>query len=226
MKIESPSNIIVGQDYLVPCIRGNFNKLIPVILPSHSDGKEHCLFEAPKHYHIDFRFIDNFTINAIYDTGQKVFYHKFKAIHDYMDSFSFVEESAFFFINRWYRKNKDSQLSNGFCAHKRAKVTNACGTCPAHGLKWDFSDGGLAKYSLPFYIMITENEIILPENPSGVITDNDDCSIFCHKEFEKPILVMIDSNFERYGKCSQKLNHKISSGDTLTLTTDKICSKE
>ena len=232
--MESPIDVIVGEYYEVPCVESN-GKEIPVLLPSHDDGRHDCFLDVVKHFHIDHRFAnelewkdyDGKTIPLIQDFGNKVYFKKFKALRSYFDSVSISNESVFFFINRWYRNNKGIKAKNRICPHKGTKIVNNCGTCPAHGLKWNLETEEL-DFVPPFYLELANNQISSPLNSRGVITDKDQCDIIVKESFEfDGTVIMVDSSGKRYGKMFQKIyNGYLKKGDTITFDSDKICSKE
>ena len=230
--MDSPVDVEIGKTYKVPCVREKgLLAIIPILLPSHSDGKKNCLTPAKEHYHIDFRFCekeDVYNNNAWFKSHcSEPFYEEMEAIRDSFNSVDFTGESAFFFVNRWYQENKELKLENRRCPHRGTKIVNACGTCPAHGLKWNLKKGKLKKFKRPFYLELANGEEPNPENPRGIIR-NDKCTIKIKKDFKHDgTVIMVDSNGKRYGEMKQIINSRLyEKHDRINFNTDKICSKK
>jgi len=225
--MQSPVNVVVGEYYQVPCIRSwPSQKIVPVLLPAHTDETEFCLQAAPPHYHIDFRFTHPscHPFNAYWQYDLEPFYQEMKAIDHYVQSFEVVGESAFFFWNRWYRRYADKKLVNGRCPHKGVQVVNACGTCPAHGLLWNMTSGGLVEFKLPFFLEVANKQKPHPDNVRGQVFDEG-----CKIEFSKPYdsdgsVIMVDSDGKRFGKTWQKIAPRYyRPGDMLRINTQDLC---
>ncbi len=238
--MESPIDVVVGEYYEVPYIYSG-SKEIPILLPSHDNGPHECLSEGPKHFHVDYRFIEPYydvilyrnerfeknIVNAMVDNDCSIFTKKFKALRSYFDSLSTSDESGFFFINRWYRNNKDVKAVNRICPHKGTKIVNSCGTCPAHGLKWNLETEEL-DFVPPFYLELANNQISSPLNNRGIITDDDQCEIIVKEDFNfDGTVIMVDSLGNRYGKMFQKIySGHLKKDNVIVFDSDKICSKE
>lgn len=231
--MESPVDVEIGKTYEVPCVTDIMTfKTVPVLLPAHIDGKKSCLRTAESHYHIDFRFCEQHdfagNINAwAKKSCSKPFFQNRKAVRDSFNSIDFVGESAFFFVNRWYQSNKKLKLKNRRCPHQGVQVVNSCGTCPAHGLKWNLEKGKLEKFKRPFYLELANGEEPNPENPRGIIR-NDKCTIKIKRDLEHDgTVIMVDSNGKRYGKMKQIISSRsYRTRDEINFNTDKICSKK
>ena len=226
--MKSPVDVKRNHYYDVPCVKANNRRVMPVLLPSHVDGRVDCINETPEHYHIDFRFCELAHTDG-YAAWLKhgcspVFIKRMKALRESFDSLSFTGESAFFFINRWYRRSGGQKLVGRRCPHKGLQVVNACGRCPGHGLVWDLKTGQLV-FELPFFLELANEERANPDNPRGVITSNDKCSIDIDRLFPHDgTVIMVDAKGRRYGQMKQMLPvrtyHK---GDNVNFTTDRLC---
>ena len=216
--MKSPKNVVVGETYDVPCVKID-SVIIPVVLPAHTDGAEHCLQETPKHYHVDHRF--TYLSHQIigYDSCGDVFNHRMVGLKGYNETLGEFKQVAFHFVNRWHRTHSELTAKDGICPHKGVRITNRCGTCPAHGLIWDLKTEKL-KYKPPFYIQL------MPDGPKGIIDENDQCAIEVDKLFKfNGTAIMVDSNGERYGKWIQDLNYVNLKCGTLTFDVSELCSK-
>lgn len=224
-------DVEVGCVYDVPTvmhlITGDY---IPILLPAHIDGKDFC-FNSDNilHYHIDVRFMqNNYDVQSYRsDYCSPVFYSKFKAICSNFDPTKISSFSAFFFVNRWYRKYKDKKIYNKKCLHQGLPLINSCGTCPGHGLIWNLENKELKHFDLPFFLELANNEIHLDENPKGQITDNEKCKIIINKSFyHDGTVIMVDTNGNRYGNMKQMLSPKdYKSGEILIFHTHEICTE-
>lgn len=229
----SPSNVVAGRPYDVPCVKVLSGHVIPILLPSHTDGMDHCLTPVPEHYHIDFRFCEagDFGIRTINawraDECSEPFFKKMKAIRKAMNSLDIVGESAFFFVNRWYLRHKHLRANDGRCPHRGVQLVNSCGTCPAHGLQWNLRTGALASYKLPFFLELANGERQHPNNPRGEIK-NDSCQIRVTRHFESDgTVIMVDSRMKRYGKMMQRtIPRYLMPEDEINFHTEKLCSHE
>jgi hypothetical protein len=227
MKIESPVDVVKGNSYHVPCVTNLLTNItVPVLLPHHIDGKEFCLNGEEDHYHVDCRFIQATAAALRFSCCSPVRSELLIAIRNNFDSISFFGESAFFFINRWYRKHGDKKLVNRTCLHQGIKVVNSCGTCPGHGLIWDLNSKNLSNFNLPFYLEMANNEVHLDDNPKGEITHDDKCVILLEKDFNHDgNIIMVDSNGKRYGKMKQKvLPRYYKLKDSITFQTQNLCA--
>lgn len=221
----SPVDVIVGQEYDVPCVKTKEHVIVPVLLPHHIDNGKNCLIDVGDHYHIDFRFAREDILgqrnNAVLvDYSSSIFMKNMIAIKSTFTSI----ESAFFFVNRWYKKNAYSRLHERRCPHQGTQVVNSCGTCPAHGLKWNLKSGRLADFKLPFYLELANREISHKDNPRGAIVD-DKCIIYFDEVFYSDgTVIMVDADGKRYGKMKQDIGPRVFLPDyNLTFTTDKLC---
>ena len=178
--LESPKNVIVGQIYKVPCIEQEINETIgiqpiPIMLPAHSDDNDSCLNKLPNHYHVDFRFIDRDywlketgatdpQSNAIIDINNEFipFYSKKIALLSRIIS----TKSFIWFVNRWQNRYPNQKIKGDICPHQGTRITNACGTCPAHGLAWNLETGDY-KYKAPFFLQL------MPDGPLVEIPNTD-----------------------------------------------------
>ena len=139
-----------------------------------------------------------------------------------------LANNSFFFWNLWHQNKADSKIIDNKCPHKGVELVNKCGTCPAHGLQWDFQTGRLAEYKLPFYLEITNYEIPDPTNNRGII-ENNTCKVVIQNKYPltKNIkAIMVDSLGKRYGKMYHKLNNAIkfyNPGDIINFDTSQIC---
>lgn len=214
---KSPVDVDLDNEYEVPCVKNlHTEQIIPILLPSHKDGNEWCFHEVPEHYHIDFRFYNNFSFEGagLVKSGcSEVFYKRFKVVRESFDSLSFKGESAFFFIDRWYRKRGNDTLVDNQCSHRGLQVVNKCGTCPGHGLIWDKSTGRLKEVELPFFLELANGEIVHKDNPRGVII-SDSCEIRIFSPFDHDgTIIMVDATGERYGLAKQSIAPRSYRGD-------------
>jgi hypothetical protein len=224
--LKSPVDVKAGKSYLVPCVRRSNGSILPVMLPAHVDGSDHCLKQTESHYHIDFRFCDQQNgYNAWFEnTCSEPFLNKMVAIRDSANSFEAIGGSAFFFVNRWYLRHKDKLAKNRICPHQGVRITNACGECPAHGLKWDLKTNRLADFQPPFFLELANKEVQDEENPRGEIID-DRCVIEINKDFYSDgTVIMVDSNHKRYGTMKQMIQPRnIWAGGAITFDTKNLC---
>lgn len=178
--LESPKDVIPGQLYDVPCVEYELNQPfgiqpIPIILPGHADDNDTCLNKLANHYHLDFRFIDrNFWLkasgatdtdtNAILDpyNDKTPYYAHLRALKTRA-----ISAKAFlWFVNRWQNRYPNQKIKDGICPHQGTKITNPCGTCPAHGLAWNLETGEY-KYKTPFFLQL------MPDGPLVELPDTD-----------------------------------------------------
>lgn len=168
----SPCDVVIGKEYDVPCIftcQGEGHLLdgcqpapeiiIPVMFPPHAEQKGFCLNSLPEHYHIDKRFLvpeSQMKFDVISSSVvKKIQYIKMKAIKDRF--FIEAEARSLQLFNIYYQlQNPDEIAKDRICPHKGTKITNSCGTCPAHGLKWNLKNGTYY-YKAPFYFQLTED---------------------------------------------------------------------
>jgi hypothetical protein len=228
--MESPNQIEVGQLYEVPCIMTNLGQTIPVVLPSHTDGPRLCFNDVGEHYHVDFRFCDLWLTNnkAAWLKAEtvKLFSLRLRALRTYFNSVEFSGESNFFFVSRWYTYFGDIKIKNGRCAHHDTQLFNTCGTCPAHGLRWNLNSGSLMEFKLPFYMELANNAVPNSGNPRGMMQDR-----FCEIDIPERgfqsdgTVIMVDSNGKRYGEMTQQIRAYFYRGrEKIRFNADKICS--
>lgn len=225
--MKSPEDVMYGEIYDVPCVKIN-NIVYPVMLPSHRDGNDNCLMDAGQHYHVDFRFIDiKSKFNAISASlSSELFISRLPALRKFCESIGAIGEVAFHFVNRWHRLEADSFIKKErICPHQGTRITNACGTCPAHGLIWNLKTGKL-KYKPPFYLQLIDKNGIA--GPKAIIDEYDQCKVVMNTEFKfSGQVIMIDSENEKYGHWVQTLDSKnFNVGEILIFDVDKLCSKE
>jgi len=234
----------VGKTYKIPCAKvsdwryfpfGDNYCYLPVLLPAHVDANDDCLRSLETHYHYDFRFIKPESIPSKWKGGG-IFKKDVLEIVEQnkvaVSSNTWIVENlannSFFFWNLWHQNKADSKIIDNKCPHKGVELVNKCGTCPAHGLQWDFQTGRLAEYKLPFYLEITNYEIPDPTNNRGII-ENNTCKVVIQNKYPltKNIkAIMVDSLGKRYGKMYHKLNNAIkfyNPGDIINFDTSQIC---
>lgn len=233
--IKSPVRVVPGKYYNVPhvCNKSTLGELTPILLPAHIDGKENCLNETPLHYHVDFRFIelDQSKTNACFaELCSKPFLKKALAIRSFTESISHIKNSAFFFINRWYKNHLNRKLADdNRCLHQGLQLVNPCGICPGHGLTWDLKTKKLAKFEIPFYLELSNDEIPNPKNPRGIMKDG-----FCqvtvntvHPFVSNGTVIMVDSKGKRVGKQFQKIEPMtLRNGYAIMFTGENLCTRE
>lgn len=227
--MKSPTNVKQHHYYDVPTVKTRCGKTLPVILPSHTDGAEHCLTEVAEHYHVDFRFCE---LNDsagwpawVKSSCSPVFMKRLKVVRESFESLHFSDESAFFFVNRWFRNHAKKKLTDGKCPHKGLQVVNPCGTCPGHGLRWNLETGELADFVLPFYLELADGEVQRESNLRGVMTADDQCSIVADRDCHLDgTVIMVDSRGKRYGRWKQKISARfLKTGDEIVFKTGKLC---
>ncbi len=226
--MKSPADVVVGQTYDVPCVYWN-QQFWPVLLPAHNDSNDHCLMEIGGHYHIDFRFThkrpsDMNGINAILEHVGKPLIIQMMAHSDFTHSFDVKGESAFFFVNRWYRQSSHLKAKNRVCAHNGVALVNKCGVCPAHGLAWNLNTEQLIDFKLPFYLQLRNKN--KEDGPKGEIV-GDTCDIRLKNQYRHDgRVVMIDSEDRVYPNMTQILTarHYVQ-GDIVRFHTNHICRK-
>lgn len=239
MTISSPVDVVVGEYYDVPCIKVDAIRIgyipglvdydcIPVLHPAHDVGPVDCLNPVPRHFHMDYRFID-----------QKIFYVQSSTFVFVGDDEAFTRRlrclqaksnptAWIFAIDRLYKRFADHQLKDRICPHKGVKITDnyICGVCPAHGLAWDLGTGKL-RYKPPFYLALYDEAG--NEAARGIIQDGC-CKIDINKEFlvayvkGSQILLMVDDNNEIYPNAFYNLDNDRSFrvGDSIRIC-DENC---
>jgi hypothetical protein len=221
----SPVNIEVGKFYEVPCVKAD-GRIMPVLLPSHTETENGCLHPLPEHYHIDFRFvkIKDFEYNAWRtEYCSSPFYKRLKSIKSSFNSLEEGGESAFFLINRWYTRFNDIIVQDNRCPHRNTQLVNACGTCPAHGLPWNLETKRLKEFKLPFYLELTKDGNHSLSNPFGIMKDNS-CEITVKADFEGDTIIMVDSNGVKCTNATQILRTKFFKAETIIILNAKeIC---
>ena len=180
MELLSPSDVVTGQFYDVPCVgyedyqstsQGikKLFRIVPVLLPDHIDKVEDGLKSLPRHYHIDFRFqkeqskndgfcqprLENECVNAVFTSHvtEKPFYQKMEALNE--EKISSLQNVGF--VARYQETYPEEKAVKGICPHQGAALLK-CGTCPMHGLKWK-PETGEYKYKPPFKLKI------MPDGP-------------------------------------------------------------
>lgn len=157
----SPRRVVVGRKYLVPCIiRGG--EIVPVMLPAHEDGPEDCSAPTASHYHVDYRF----TRHLREDRPAAWYAEHYKPVMQQLRCYrnsTFLRSYYLHSLVRLHTRFADSSLKNGACPHRGVRVTNTCGTCPAHGLMWNLETGRL-KFLPPF-------TVVLPEESGKAVID-------------------------------------------------------
>jgi hypothetical protein len=172
--MQSPTLVEIGTKYSVPCVLDRrTSKYVPVILPKHRDGKEACLNDVGTHYHIDKRFTAHADDAIIDENVQEISLQN----KECLKLSSTLGEFWPFSIVKLHEMFKDHELKgNHICPHQGVKITNACGTCPGHGLIWDLQTKRL-KYKAPFYLR-------LPLDAGRGIIKNGVCKITVARRLE------------------------------------------
>ena len=215
---------VKGQIYEVPCVRNSQYGECVVLLPSHSDGGEDCLKPIIEHYHIDFRFekrekFEN-NVDALYKSKSDPIYYERKLC---LEEFSTLTNTWPFFLERIHERLGDHLLEDNICPHRGVKIDNACGTCPAHGLRWNLQTRRLY-YKPPFFLRF-------PTGDEGVV-GHGVCIIKITEKYQSPsdgvYLPLYDSNGLRYKNAGFKIeigNDIFKPGDTITIV-DHVCGKK
>lgn len=223
--MESPSHVVVGQKYMVPCMLLNNGIWLPILFPAHEDGSDFCFNKVAKHYHIDRRFSnDELGFSAwlshtseVIELKEKVCIKQFAKSYDTQRDGNPVWPFA---IVKMHETFQDYELKGRTCPHKGLKITNDCGTCPGHGLVWNLETKKL-KYKLPFSLVNKEFEL------SGVINDNwCDIRVTTNQKLPNPLpFVLVDADGAEYPEARIEANLAgLKYGDTLTFT-DSNCKK-
>lgn len=209
----SPCDVIVGEEYDVPCAFTNENYFVPVMLPAHVDKNQFCLKSVDLHYHIDKRFnvpLAYHNADAILHSGvEYVSYVKLKAVKSHY----VIEDAKFEIFNIIYQMVNPHEIAkNRICPHQGTKITNSCGTCPAHGLKWNLKTGEY-RFKPPFYFQFTE------DSPKFEF-DNDDKKVvlIAHDDIEfNGSLIITDSNGKFFGSTEYPVRYFLNKEDKFTV---------
>lgn len=219
--MKSPENVIVGEYYDVPCKLIN-NDWLPIIFPPHKDGPDFCFDPAATHYHIDKRF----TYPREYaawrvEYGERIEVRKVICIKK--DAVSFNDLIHPFAVVKMHEVFEKHTLKSNICPHQGLQITNSCGTCPGHGLVWDFETRKL-KYKLPFYLFHKNSGL------KGVIKDGK-CTINVNITFQFKsddlTFVLVDSDGRLYpnaGISLDKYQDILITPDDKIVWTDKNCA--
>ncbi len=213
----SPCDVIEGNEYDVPCVHTNTNHVVPVMLPAHIDKNEFCLKSVDLHYHIDKRFQVPLAYHnsdaVLHSFVEDVSYIKLKAIKSHY----IMEDARFENFNISYQMDNPQEIAkNRICPHQGTKITNSCGTCPAHGLKWNLETGEY-RFKPPFYFQFTE------DSPKFEF-DNDDKKVvlIAHDDIEfNGVLIITDSNGEFFGSTEYETKYFLKKEDKFTVNCKK-----
>lgn len=226
--MKSPEYVAPDEYFYVPsAIRrhGPYRgQVIPILYPLHEDGPEDCLNPTPPHYHVDKRFIEGEnTNNADAWTAADLQDFKMRRMKC-LQRESKANELYPFSIERLYRNHQNQKLKNRICPHRGVQITNACGTCPAHGLTWDLETNEL-KFQLPFFLSLQE----FP-SPYGIGEIKDgQCTIIVLKSFSATNLTwyLSDAKEQLFAKCKFTTNvgTEFEKGCSIQLE-DKYCFKK
>lgn len=226
--LSSPVDVIEGETYSVPFtkMKPGCGQDAPIMPYPHEDKAEFCLGDTPQHVHFDRRFMeegeylgrDGTVLVAGLNTIESVEMREMvcrKAFHaDSQNPFS---------VAKLYERYQGSKLKNRRCVHNGVLITNKCGTCPAHGLKWDLSREVLQEFKLPFRLAFN-----IPGMPLGALGSGElvgaECRIvmlgdykYCGVPYK---LTLIDSDGKVYPGSEITLNYtgNWSIGDTFVFT--------
>ena len=219
--MQSPVDTVVGNFYEVPIVNNVEFGPTAVLLPFHRDGADDCLKDVGLHYHIDWRFelrkrfYNN--INALYQSGSSEPYLETRQC---LKEFTCIDFTWPFMLEVLYKKFEDFELGEDrICPHRGTIVANKCGTCPAHGLRWNFKTRKLM-HKPPFYF-------VLPNGNKGRIKDSR-CQIEVTLKFQTDsdgmVLPVIDSRGSIYKNATFYIEGPqiYRPGDTISIS-DKNC---
>lgn len=214
MDIKSPRKVKIGEYYDVPCVKDVNGTFVPIIGPSHSDGPELCIKTTIKHYHYDYRFINNFgPFQGFADNGGEIEYQRLKCV-------SCVSNNGILLwgilrLMRVYAKHV-IDINNPICPHQNIPIVNRNGQCSGHGLCWNLKTGRL-KYTPPFYIRFkgSRHKILVTDRENIILVNKS------KKTFAPTIVQIIDSvNKIISGYTFEYID--IAPGDTLNINTGCI----